>query len=48
MLRRYYTGYPIDGIEIAKDISCEDVPLEILDRKVKKLRTKDVASLEVL
>ncbi|KAK4716121.1 hypothetical protein R3W88_014459 [Solanum pinnatisectum] len=39
---------PIENICIAKDLSYAEVPIAILDRQVRKLRTKDVASLKVL
>ncbi|XP_015163312.1 uncharacterized protein [Solanum tuberosum] len=35
---------PIENICIAEDLSYVEVPIAILDRQVRKLRTKDVAS----
>nr|XP_016498253.1 PREDICTED: uncharacterized protein LOC107817002 [Nicotiana tabacum] len=39
---------PIEDIHIAKDLSYVEVPVAILDRQVRKLRTKEVASVKVL
>ncbi|WMV26259.1 hypothetical protein MTR67_019644 [Solanum verrucosum] len=39
---------PIEGMELSEHLSYEEVPVEILDRQVRKLRTKDVASVKVL
>lgn len=39
---------PIEGIEFAGDLSFEEVPVAILDRQVRKLGTKDIASVKVL
>ncbi|WMV25166.1 hypothetical protein MTR67_018551 [Solanum verrucosum] len=39
---------PIENIRIAEDLSYEEVPIFILDRQVRKLRTKEVASVKVL
>jgi len=39
---------PIENICIAEDLSYAEVPIEILDRQVRKLRNKDVASVKVL
>nr|XP_016495444.1 PREDICTED: uncharacterized protein LOC107814523 [Nicotiana tabacum] len=39
---------PIEDIHIAEDLSYAEVPVAILDRQVRKLRTKEVASVKVL
>ncbi|XP_075096294.1 uncharacterized protein LOC142174406 [Nicotiana tabacum] len=39
---------PIEDIHIAEDLSYVEVPITILDRQVRKLRTKEVASVKVL
>ncbi|WMV33029.1 hypothetical protein MTR67_026414 [Solanum verrucosum] len=38
----------IEGMEFSEHLSYEEVPVAILDRQVRKLRTKDVASVKVL
>ncbi|XP_049406097.1 uncharacterized protein LOC125869683 [Solanum stenotomum] len=39
---------PIEGMEFSEHLSYEEVLVAILDRQVRKLRTKDVASVKVL
>ncbi|WMV29308.1 hypothetical protein MTR67_022693 [Solanum verrucosum] len=39
---------PLEGLEVKENLSYEEVPVEILDRQVKKLRNKEVASIRVL
>ena len=39
---------PIEGLDVDANLSYEEVLDEILDRKVKKLRNKEVASVKVL
>jgi len=39
---------PLEGLGINENLSYEEVPVEILDRQVKKLRNKEVASIKVL
>ena len=39
---------PIEGLGVKDNLSCEEVPVQILDRQVKKLRNKKVASVKVL
>ncbi|WMV29184.1 hypothetical protein MTR67_022569 [Solanum verrucosum] len=39
---------PIESIRIKDNLSYEEVPVQILDRQVRRLRTKDVASVKVL
>ncbi|XP_059302241.1 uncharacterized protein LOC132054212 [Lycium ferocissimum] len=39
---------PVDNVQITKQLSYEEVPTAILDRQVRRLRTKDVASVKVL
>ncbi|XP_070029726.1 uncharacterized protein [Nicotiana sylvestris] len=52
MLRKYIHDeshiIPADTIEIKEGLTYEEVPIEILDRQVRKLRTKDLASVKVL
>ena len=42
------SNVPLKGLGILDSLSYEEVPIEILDRKVYWLRTKDVASVKVL
>ncbi len=39
---------PIEGPVVYENLSYEEVPVEILDRQVKKFRNKEVASIKVL
>ncbi|WMV45802.1 hypothetical protein MTR67_039187 [Solanum verrucosum] len=39
---------PIENIGIKDNLSYEEIPVQILDRQVCKLRTKEVASVKVL
>ncbi|WMV07859.1 hypothetical protein MTR67_001244 [Solanum verrucosum] len=39
---------PIEDIGIKDRLSYEEIPVQILDRQVCKLRTKEVASVKVL
>ncbi|WMV44965.1 hypothetical protein MTR67_038350, partial [Solanum verrucosum] len=39
---------PTESIRIKDNLSYEEVPVQILDRQVRRLRTKDVASVKVL
>ncbi|WMV18912.1 hypothetical protein MTR67_012297 [Solanum verrucosum] len=39
---------PVEGLGVNENLSYEEVPVEILDRQVKKLRNKEVASVKVL
>ena len=39
---------PLEGLGMNENLSYEEVPVEILDRQVKKLRNKEVASVKVL
>ncbi|KAK4707065.1 hypothetical protein R3W88_033363 [Solanum pinnatisectum] len=39
---------PLEGLEVKENLSYEEVPIEILDRQVKKLGNKEVASMKVL
>ncbi|XP_015081313.1 uncharacterized protein LOC107024900 [Solanum pennellii] len=39
---------PIQGLGVDEDLSYEEVPVEILDRHVKRMRNKKVARLKVL
>nr|XP_009796381.1 PREDICTED: uncharacterized protein LOC104242968 [Nicotiana sylvestris] len=40
------TTMPIETIEVNKELSYEEIPIAILDRKVCKLRNKEVASVK--
>ncbi|XP_019260734.1 PREDICTED: uncharacterized protein LOC109238715 [Nicotiana attenuata] len=52
MLRKYIHDeshiIPADTIETKEGLIYEEVPIEILDRQVRKLRTNDLASVKVL
>ncbi|XP_070013616.1 uncharacterized protein [Nicotiana sylvestris] len=52
MLRKYIHDEShiilADTITIKEGLTYEEVPIEILDRQVRKLRTKDLASVKVL
>ena len=39
---------PLEGLGVNENLSYEEVPVEILDRQVKKLRNKEVAFVKVL
>ena len=39
---------PLESVAVKDILSYEDVPVEILDRQVRKLRNKEVASVKVL
>ncbi|KAK4734358.1 hypothetical protein R3W88_008619 [Solanum pinnatisectum] len=39
---------PTENIEIKNSLSYEEISVQILDRQVRKLRTKEVASVKVL
>ena len=39
---------PIESVAVKDSISYEDVPIEILERQVRRLRHKEVASVKVL
>ncbi|KAH0748617.1 hypothetical protein KY290_027849 [Solanum tuberosum] len=52
MLKKYMGDpsliIPIEDIGIKDNLSYEEIPVQILDRQVRKLRTKEVASVKVL
>ncbi|XP_060170852.1 uncharacterized protein LOC132601806 [Lycium barbarum] len=52
MLRLYkpdpYHVLTHEEIEINKGLSYEEEPVQILDRQIRRLRTKDIASVKVL
>src|SRR5688572_29753850 len=52
MLRKFIgdvdTIVTLEDVSIEDDLTYEEVPVEILDRQVKKLRNKEVASVKVL
>ena len=39
---------PLEVLRVKEDLSYEEIPIEILDHQVKKLRNKEVASVKVL
>ncbi|XP_070046650.1 uncharacterized protein [Nicotiana tomentosiformis] len=39
---------PVDDVQVTEQISYEEAPIAILDRHVRRLRTKDVFSVKVL
>ncbi|WMV41498.1 hypothetical protein MTR67_034883 [Solanum verrucosum] len=39
---------PLEGLGVKENLSYEEVPIEILDRQVKKLKNKEVAYVKVL
>ncbi|WMV33785.1 hypothetical protein MTR67_027170 [Solanum verrucosum] len=39
---------PTEDIEVKDSLSYEEIPVQILDRQVHKLRTKEVASVKIL
>ena len=39
---------PLESVAVKDSLSYEDVPVEILDRRVRRLRNKEVASVKVL
>ena len=39
---------PLESVAVKYSISYEDIPVEILDRQVRKLSNKEVASVKVL
>ncbi|WMV22932.1 hypothetical protein MTR67_016317 [Solanum verrucosum] len=51
MLRKYVPDeshvISIESVELSPDLTFEDEPIAILDRRVRKLRTKDIVSVKV-
>ena len=39
---------PVEGLGVNEDLSYQKVPDEILDRQVKRLRNKEIATVKVL
>ena len=39
---------PVEGLGVDENLSYEEVPIEILDRQVKRLRNREIATLKVL
>ncbi|WMV59459.1 hypothetical protein MTR67_052844 [Solanum verrucosum] len=39
---------PLESVAVKDSLSYEDVPVEILDRQVRRLRNKEIASVKVL
>ena len=39
---------PVKGLGVDEDLSYEEIPIDILDRQVKRLRNKEVAIVKVL
>ncbi|XP_060193306.1 uncharacterized protein LOC132622672 [Lycium barbarum] len=40
--------FPVEDIQVTEELSYEEQPIAILDRQVKRLRNKDMASVKVL
>ena len=39
---------PVERLGVDENLSYEEVPIEILDRKVKRLRNKEIATMKIL
>ena len=39
---------PVKGLGVDEDLSYEEIPIDILDRQVKRLRKKEVSIVKVL
>ena len=39
---------PLESVAVKDSLSYEDVPIQILDRQVRRLRNKEVTSVKVL
>ena len=39
--------FPVDDVQVTKELSYEEKPVAVLDRQVRRLRTKGVASIKV-
>ena len=52
MLKKFISGHvyiiPVEGLGVTKHLSYEEVPVEILDHQVNKMRNKEVSSIKVL
>ncbi|WMV09507.1 hypothetical protein MTR67_002892 [Solanum verrucosum] len=48
ILKRIAFIVPLESLAVKHNLSYEDVPVEILDRQVRRLRNKEVASFKVL
>ncbi|WMV37729.1 hypothetical protein MTR67_031114 [Solanum verrucosum] len=42
------TIIPLEGLGVDESLSYEEIPVEILDRQVRRLRNKEVVSVKVL
>ena len=38
----------MEGLGVGEDLYYEEIPVEILDRQVKRLRNKEIATVKVL
>ena len=51
MLRKYIPDesheISLDSVELGPDLTFEEEPIAILDRQIRKLRTKEIASVKV-
>ena len=51
MLRKYISDeshvISLDSVELGPDLTFEEEPIAILDRQIRKLRTKEIASVKV-
>ncbi|WMV57927.1 hypothetical protein MTR67_051312 [Solanum verrucosum] len=48
ILKRIVSIVPLESVAVKDSLSYEDVPVEILNRQVRRLRNKEVASVKVL
>ncbi|WMV37556.1 hypothetical protein MTR67_030941 [Solanum verrucosum] len=44
----WFEVVPVEDVQITEELSYGETPIAILDRQVRKLRTKEVASVKVL
>ena len=47
-IRDHSMVLPVEGIKVTDSLSYEEEPVEIFDRQVRKLRSKEIASVKVL
>ena len=40
--------FPVDDLQVTEQLSYDEQPVSILDRQVRRLRTKEVPSVKVL
>ena len=39
---------PVEGLGVGEDLYFEEIPVEILDRQVKRLRNREISTVKVL